>query len=459
MLFWAFVLVLLNAFFVASEFAMVRVRSTRIEQLSQDGNRWARIAKTVTTQLDAHLSACQLGITIASLALGWIGEPAFARLIEPLFRGLGDVIPALNSPVMVHSAAIAVAFLVITVLHIVLGELAPKSLAIIKPETMSLVTAAPLHWFYRLFYPLIWVLNGISNLVLRVFGIDPAQASDMAHTDEELRLLVSASAKGGYLDETERTLLDNIFEFSERIAREVMVPRGEMVVLYVEDPLEESLELARREGHTRFPVCIEDKDHIIGFVHIKDIFARLGDIQDLRDIVRPLLMVPETISIAKLLQEFQRQRSQMAILVDEYGGTAGLVTVEDVLEEIVGEITDEFDPVEEPQVEPLGHGAYEVDGGMLLEEAQEQFRFTLDSEPEVDTIGGLVFTMLGRQPEIGDAVVLGDYEVEVRETEGFRIHRLRFSRAASRDDDSPDRDLTTDSALPTSAKEASPRQA
>lgn len=428
MLLSAALLVLLNGFFVLAEFALVRVRPTRIEQLLGEGNRRAAIVKRVLADLDGHLSAVQLGVTIASLGLGWIGEPALSYLIAVPFRWLSQWLPYLDSPVAQHTAAVALSFAIITVLHIVLGELAPKSLAILKPEQMSLLSAGPLHLFYRVFRWAIRVLNGLSAFVLRLFGVTQPQLHELAHTDEELRMLVSASAKGGYLDEDEKEMLDNVFDFSERVAREIMVPRNDMVCLYAEDPIEESLQVAKAEGHTRFPLCHEEKDNVLGLIHIKDLFARQGELADLRQIMRPIMMVPENISVSKLLREFQKNRAQMAILVDEYGGTAGLVTIEDVLEELVGEIQDEFDEVEEPEVEKVAPDTYEVDGALLLEEATEQFGLELDSDPDVDTVGGYVFTVLGRQPEPGDTVELGQYLAEVVETEGFRITRLRLTR-------------------------------
>lgn len=434
----------MNGFFVAAEFAMVKVRSTRIQQLVDEGNRRARSAQLVINHLDAHLSATQLGITLASLGLGWLGEPAVARLLEGPLGALGAPGWA------IHGTAFVIAFMLITVAHIVAGELAPKSLAILQPESVALWTSAPLRLFYRIFYPLIWLLNGMSFALLRLFGISTSVAHEAAHTDEELRMLVSASAQGGYLDETERALLDNVIDFSDRIAREIMVPRGEMVCLYVEDLMDENMKVAKTEGHTRFPLAQEDKDHILGLVHIKDLFARAEDLTDLRDVMRPMLMVPDTISISTLLKEFQRQRAQMAILVDEYGGTAGLVTVEDVLEEIVGEIQDEFDPEEEPEVETISPNVYEVDGAMLLEDAQEQFGFRMEDEPDVDTLGGYLFTVLGRQPEVGDVVPLPGYVAEVVETEGFRISRVRLTRP--QDDEGSSGDGQEDPAVRTAAR-------
>lgn len=428
MLVVALFLVLLNGFFVAAEFAMVRVRATRVDQLLREGNRRAGVVQAVLKDLDGHLSACQLGITLASLGLGWIGEPALARLIEPAVKALVGWRPGLDPAILVHTIALVIAFALIAWFHIVLGELAPKSLAILQPETMALWTAGPLRLFYWLFRWPIRLLNGTSLWILRIMGVRRPTAHEMAHTDEELRILISASARGGYLDETERVILDNVFDFTERVAREVVVPRKEMAVLYVEETLEENLRVARAEGHTRYPLCREDKDHVLGLVHIKDLFTRAGEIRDLKEIMRPILMVPDVISVSWLLQEFQRKRTQMAVLVDEYGGTVGLVTIEDVLEEIVGEIRDEFDEAVEPELKQVAPGVYEADGGILWEDAANQLGFTVEEAPDVDTLGGYVLSSLGRQPAVGDAVDLGAYGAEVLAVDGFRITRLRMTR-------------------------------
>lgn len=413
-------LVFLNGFFVASEFALVKVRSTRIDQLLEEGNPRAKMTRKVISDLDAYLSATQLGITLTSLGLGWLGESAIAHLLEPLLPG------PLN-----HVVAGIIAFAVITFLHIVLGELAPKSLAIQRTEQVALATAAPLHLFHTLFYPFIYVLNASALGILRLLGIKPASEKDLSHSEEELRMLVMASAQSGHLDETERSLLDNVFDFSERVAREVMVPRGEMVCLYLDDSLEENIRVARTEGHTRFPLCEGDKDHVIGLVHIKDLL-RLGiddkPVLDLRQIMRPILAVPETNSISTLLKEMQRRRTHMAVLVDEYGGTAGMVTLENLLEEIVGDIRDEFDD-EPPEVEAVAPNVYEVDGALLLEEVEERFGLNLPEEhtEEVDTIGGYIFSLLGRQPVVGDQVPFDQMQAQVAEVDGFRIVRVRLS--------------------------------
>jgi CBS domain containing-hemolysin-like protein len=421
----ALLLVLLNGFFVAAEFAIVKVRATRIAQLVDEGNKRARVAQTVITHLDEHLSATQLGITLASLALGWIGEPAVADLLATPFRALGRLWPVMDAPLVRHTAAFALGFSLITMLHIVLGELVPKSMAIARAEALTLACAQPLRLFYWVFRGPIRLLNRAAGSVLRRIGVEPASEHEAAHSNEELRMLVSASAAGGHLDETERTLLDNVFDFSERIAREVMVPRNDMVCLYVEDPLETSIQAALEAGHTRLPLCLEEKDNIIGMVHMRDLFRRQQEVKDLREIMRPAMIVPEMISVSRLLKEFQRQKSHIAILVDEYGGTAGLVTLGDLIEEIVGDIQDEFAQEEPEEVHAVGPGTFEIDGAMLMEEAEESLGLRLEEVEGVDTLGGYVLAGLGVRPEVGQEIVLGEFLFRVIEVDGLRIARVR----------------------------------
>lgn len=421
----AVALVLLNGFFVAAEFAIVKVRATRIQQLADEGNRRAAVAQVVVNRLDEHLSATQLGITLASLALGWIGEPALAMLLEPPLHALGRLVPALRAPLVLHTVSFMVGFSIVTMLHIVLGELVPKSMAIAQAETMTLYCAGPLRQFYRFFQWPIRALNSLAGAVLRWMGFERASEREMAHTEDELRMLVGASARGGYLDEVERVMIDNVFDFSERIAREIMVPRSEMTCLFVEDSAEENIGRALEAGYTRFPLVHEDKDHVVGMIHSRDLLA--GGVRDLQQIMRPMLMVPEMLSVSRLLHEFQRRKTQMAVLVDEYGGTSGLVTLEDLMEEIVGDIQDEFDE-EEPDVTTIGPDAFEVDAGILIEEAEERFALDLPETEGVDTLGGYVMATLGQRPELGQNVTAGAHQLTVTEVEGLRIARLKVTR-------------------------------
>ncbi|MDU4959509.1 MAG: hemolysin family protein [Sporomusaceae bacterium] len=416
------VLVLLNGFFVAAEFAMVKVRSTRIDTLLQEGNTRAKYAKRLVNNLDAYLSACQLGITLASLGLGWIGEPAIARLLEPLLAELG------LSEAMIHTVAFAVAFSIITALHIILGELAPKSLAIQKADSVTIWTSVPLIAFYKLMFPFIWVLNSIANWILRAVGIQVAGEHEAAHTEEEIRILMEESHQQGYINQTELTYVDNIFEFAERHVNEVMIPRTEMVCLYADDPFAVNLEKALEEQLTRYPVCDPDKDNIIGFVHIKDLLAALakGESPALRDMAREMTAAPESMAISDLLKLMQKNKAQIAIVIDEYGGTAGLVTVEDILEEIVGEIQDEFDE-ERPLVEMRSDNAHSVDGRMLLDDVNEVFGLDLD---EFDTLGGWLSAQVEMPPRIGRQVDYNGYSFMIEEADNMRISRVLLRRLA-----------------------------
>jgi CBS domain containing-hemolysin-like protein len=408
---------------------MIKVRATRIQQMAEQGNKRAAVAWPVVSRLSDYLPATQLGVTLSSLALGWIGEPAVSDLLQVPLGALGRLSPALASPFFVHTVAIVVGFTVVTTLHIVLGELVPKTMAIARAESVALWCAPALQRFYRIFRIPIWLLNAIASTTLRWLGFPPTAQTEAAHSGEELRMLVSASARTGQLDETERVLLDNVFEFSERVAREIMVPRSEMLCLFIEDPFEESLAAALDAGFTRFPVCRDDKDNILGMVHLWDLMGCARTDGNLQRVMRPIIGVPETISVSRLLKEFQRQRTQIAIVVDEYGGTAGLITMEDLIEEIVGEIQDEFDE-EEPEVTPIGPGAFELDGAMLVEEVEDELGFRIGETEGIDTIGGYLFSTLGTRPQVGQTVTVGGHVLEVAEVEGFRITRVRVQPGA-----------------------------
>ncbi|MGG2201488.1 hemolysin family protein [Paenibacillus validus] len=412
-------LVFLNGFFVAAEFALVKVRQTRLQQLESEGNGKAKYALAVTKKLDAYLSSTQLGITLASLGLGWVGEPAISHLIvEPLFEMIG-----LAQAWYADALAIFIGFAVITFMHIVLGELAPKSLAIQKSEVTSLWLSAPLMLFYKLFYPIIYLLNGAANRLLHLIGVRPATELEAAHTEEEIRILMDQSAKSGHIDKDEMTLFDNIFEFSERVAREIMLPRTDMDCLFTELPFEENLNIVYETKHTRYPVATSDKDEIIGFVHIADMLTcEPKKSHQLRDFVRPVLMVPESMEISHVLKMMQKKRSQLAIVIDEYGGTAGLITAEDILEEIVGEIHDEFDETERPEIEKIGD-AYSVDGRVLLEELDDMLGLGIEDEA-VDSIGGWLFKELEGNLEIGKKHTLDRFQFEVTEVDRLRVVRL-----------------------------------
>lgn len=414
-------LVLINGFFVVAEFSMVKVRKTRLEELVQQGNSRASLALKVVTSLDSYLGATQLGVTLSSLALGWIGEPAVASLLEPLVYAYFP-----GSSLLLHTISVTLGFTLITFLHIVIGELVPKSIAIQRVEEAVLFIALPLYLFHQLGYPVILLFNRVANAILGLMNITPASEASLAHSEEELRMIVSASQRGGVLDKMESELIDNVFDFADRVVREVMVPRQDMVCLFAEDSFDENMRVVREGGHTRYPLCEEDKDHVIGMVHIRDLmdFDLVSpEEKSFRAIMREILVVPEGMPVAKVLQLMRRKRTHLAVVADEYGGTAGLVAMEDVLEEIVGDIQDEHD---EGNVEilRLPDGAYEFDGKVLLEDVAEILNIHLD-EHEEDTIGGYIFGVLGRVPEVEDQVMIDTYKFYVTEVNGFRVVRVK----------------------------------
>lgn len=419
-------LVFLNGFFVSVEFAMVKVRGTRIDTLVQEGNRRAQFASHLTGHLDAYLSACQLGITLASLGLGWIGEPAIAAALEPLFRAVGV------TSGWVHPLSFVIGFTLITIAHIVLGELAPKTMAIRQAETVTLWAAAPLIAFRKLMSPLIWLLNGMASGLLKAFGIQPADEISSAHTEEEIRILMKESHKSGLIDNTELTLVDNIFDFADTNAREIMIPRTEMSCLYANQPFEANKEIVLKGMHTRYPVCENDKDNIIGFVHIRDILKATDDsVQDIRSLIRPITTVPESMPISALLKLMQKNKTQIAILIDEYGGTSGLVTLEDIMEEIVGEIQDEFDE-ERPDLEKKDDDTYSINGMMLIEEVNSFFGLDIPTE-DYDTIGGWMYSQIEIPPKRAQSVELEEgYRFVVEETDNLRISRIQVIRDESK---------------------------
>ncbi|ANS73722.1 hypothetical protein AWM70_03325 [Paenibacillus yonginensis] len=418
-----FVLVFLNGVFVAAEFSLVKMRQSRLTQLVSEGNRRAGYALKVNQRLDAYLSATQLGITLASLGLGWVGEPAVSELlIEPLMHRLG-----VTDSTLIKTVSVAVGFFVITFLHIVLGELAPKSLAIQKTEGTTLWLSAPLMYFYKLFMPVIWLLNTAANGILKLIGVEPASELDAAHSEEEIRILMNQSAKSGAIDKDEMKLMDNIFDFSDLLAREIMLPRTDMDCLYTNLSWEENLKIVAETRHSRYPVAREDKDQIIGFVHITDmLLPDPGRNKNLEAIIRPILNVPESMEISHVLRLMQTRHSQMTLVVDEYGGTAGLLTAEEILEEIVGDLHDEFED-ERPEVEILKDGVYSVDGRLLIEEVNDLTGTDIEDE-EVDSIGGWLFKELEGAPLKGKKIEHDNVVFEVAEAARLRITRVNIYR-------------------------------
>jgi len=413
-------LVLLNGFFVAAEFALVKLRPTQLAPELRNDDRRAKLAKHMLDRLDTYLSATQLGITLASLGLGWVGEPAFVWLLEPLVTKIPGATPAL-----VHSVSLGAAFLVITVLHIVIGEVAPKSLAIRRPKPTGLWIAIPLFLFYRATYPAIWVLNWAANRILKLFGVEPLDGKEVSHDEEELRLLLASTADAR-LSRQKRRILDNVFTFSRMPARKIMVPRRDVIYLSTQRSVTENIDLARKSGHTRFPLCDGDLDHILGLVHIKDIFRAVPTPTSLTEVQREILFVPETLALDRLLRRMRTERVHLAAVLDEYGGVSGIVSLENVIEELVGEIQDEFD-LETPEIVQLSGGLYSVAGSTLVEDLEQALGVEF-SERDEDTVAGIVLSELGRRPVSGDIVRLGPLELRVTEVRGNHVHALEVSR-------------------------------
>ncbi|MFJ7640450.1 hemolysin family protein [Peribacillus sp. NPDC097264] len=412
------VLIALTAFFVASEFAIVKVRSSRINQLIEEGNKSALAAKKVISHIDEYLSACQLGITVTALGLGWLGEPTVEAILEPLFHRWG-VEESLS-----HILSFVIAFASVTFLHVVIGELAPKTVAIQKAEEITLLFSKPLILFYRILYPFIWVLNGSARVLTGMFGLKPASETEMAHSEEELRIILSESYKSGEINQSEYKYVNQIFEFDERNANEIMVPRTEMTVIEIGMPLLEVVELIQEEQYTRYPVIDGDKDNVVGMVNIKRLYTATITEKNVSELtvdsfVTPVIRVLETIPIHDLLLKMQKERIHMAVLTDEYGGTAGLVTVEDILEEIVGEIRDEFDQDERPLIQKVDEGHYVFDAKTLIEDVNDTLAIQLP-EDDIDTLGGWFLT--GRfEIAVGDQIEFEGYNFTVTEMDGHHV--------------------------------------
>ncbi|WP_147535924.1 hemolysin family protein [Bacillus marasmi] len=410
-------LIALTAFFVASEFAIVKVRSSRIDQLIAEGNRSAVAAKKVITHLDEYLSACQLGITITALGLGWLGEPTFEVMLRPLFDQL-----ALNESVS-HLLSLGFAFAIVTFLHVVVGELSPKSFAIQKAEGITLIFSKPLILFYKILFPFIWILNTSARLFTGLFGLKPATEHEIAHSEEELRIILSESYEQGEINQSEYSYVNNIFEFDNRIAKEIMVPRTEIVAIDKSSSLEEMFIVISEEKFTRYPVVEGDKDNIIGMINIKELLTASLNVNaedfSIEPYIKPVIRVIETIPIHDLLVKMQKERNHMAILLDEYGGTAGLVTVEDILEEIVGEIRDEFDQDEIPLIRKIADQHYIFDAKILIEDVNDLLATHIPDD-DVDTLGGWILTQK-YNVKLKDTVEFEGFEFKVIESDGHHI--------------------------------------
>ncbi len=421
-----FALVALNAFFVASEFAIVKVRGSQLDALVDEGNLRAVFAKHVRSHLDAYLSATQLGITLASLALGWIGEQFLARMLQPAFALVN-----VHSHTLVAAVSITLAFIGITFLHIVFGELAPKYLAIGNPLSVSLLLARPLGVFYIVFKPAIWLLNKSSNFFLqKLLRIKPVAGAELAHSEEELRLILDESEKSDEVSSLGRDLLVNALDLRRRVVRDIMTPRGEVVFLDIEESFEDNVKKALESRHTRFPLCRGHLDNTIGLIHIKELVPMMRDPQpDLLRIRRDIIPVPEMMSLEKLLNLFLTRHAHLAIVVDEYGGTVGMVTLENVLEEIVGDIQDEFD-TEKEEFRPINENEFSVDGAVGLYELRDLAGLELESA-DVSTIGGYVTHLLGHLPKQGEQVRIDNYLVTISQTDGRRVGQLHFRKLSA----------------------------
>ena len=413
----------MNAFFVIAEFAMVRVRPSQIEMALQEGKTGAKAAKRVTENVNAYLAACQLGITLASLALGWLGEPAFSALVRPVLAPLG------LSSTAISSIAIAIGYILMTTLHVVVGEQIPKSFAIFSTERWALRTSGVLVVFYRITYPIMWVFNTLTRGAVRLAGHDPDKEHEV-YTDEEIKLLIDESTESGLIDPAQNEYVDNIFDIGDKDAEAIMTPRTDLVCLDVEDTLEEALRQIRNYKYTRYPVCRGSKDRIVGFVHVKDLYTGqpVERIEDLP--IRPIEAVPESISVSKLLSLLQRKHTKIAVVVDEHGGTSGIVTISDVMEQIVGATPDEYAHGGVDRIVEIGVGDYLIDGSMPIDDVVELIGFEPAEASECETAGGLLLALFDRIPDEGDEVtseVPGGASAQfmVVDMDNLRIDKIR----------------------------------
>ena len=404
-----FLLVFLNGFFVAAEFAIVKIRISQLEPKVQEGNHFAIVAKRIISRLDRYLAATQLGITLASLGLGWIGEPVVSKIILEVMSLIGVQL----DPQMAHHIALPIAFLIITVLHIVFGELAPKSIAIQRTQRTVMIIALPLQFVFFIFRPFIYLLNGTANLVLRSIGISTVQGQDV-HSSDELKYLVKQGKESGEIEQADYDIIKNAFEFSERIAKQIMIPRTQVMAIDVEDFQPNMLDRLIEENYSRIPCYAESLDNIVGVVYLKDILIKLYKNEPIKisSLMRSILIVPETKYIAQLLKEFQSKHQQIAVVVDEYGGTQGIVTMEDILEELVGEIQDEYDN-EIPFVEKKGEKSYIVLASASLDDINELLPHPLTVNEEYETLAGYLILKLGRIPNLNERISIDDYEFTI----------------------------------------------
>jgi len=430
-LFLTFFLVFLNGFFVAAEFALVKVRASQIEIKAKTGSRVAKIAKHMTQHLDGYLAATQLGITLASLGLGWVGEEVMTDLVSRFFSFIQVDMSSSTATNIGH----ILAFAIITVLHIVFGELAPKSLAIQRPIGTTMGIALPLHFFYLLFRPFIWLLNGFANLILKMLGISSIGGHEAHHSSEELQYLLDQGKESGALETNEHELIKNVFDFNERVVKNIMVPRTKISGIELTTPHKELLEVIINEGYSRIPVYVETIDKIVGIVHAKDILPLLADGKEciLKDIIRKPYFIPETKKINDLLSELQLKRIQIAIVLDEFGGTAGMVTLEDIVEELVGEIQDEYDE-EKPIVEKLSEHEFIIDATASIYDVNEFLPHDLPEDGDYDTVAGLVSEIFGKIPDVDEVSDFNGYTITILKKADQNVEYVKLELVINNDD-------------------------
>lgn len=431
-------LILLNALFVAAETSLARIRRAQLQEMQEQGVSGAETLLHIFDRKNHYISALQIGITCISLLLGWYGGPLLANWLLGLpgvQQWMTVTVQAVQTQVFpwlpdtASSLSILCAFLILLLLLVVIGELLPRIIVWDKVEEVIVHLVTPLRVMYLLTCPLVGVAFWIAKGIAKIFGVTYTPDEDISRSEEELRQIVSASEKEGELDSAERTLIDNVFEFNETVAREVMVPRQDMACVYVDDSLDEIRDVIRSSHHTRFPVCEEDKDHVLGIFHVRDFLNRdFSKKFDIRSLLRKTIMVPESMNALRVLQTMQKQRVHLALVVDEYGGTVGLVTLEDLLEEIVGDMGDEYEPLELPDIMQLANGSYDIDGEMPLDDVGELLNLPFDEEDEDDTLGGYIFSRLGRKPEEGDEVEWKDWTFTVLKMDQFRIERVKAEK-------------------------------
>lgn len=425
-------LLFVNAFFVAAEFSLVKVRKTRLEQLCNEGNSNAKKAMKLVNDVNRMLAAAQLGVTIASIALGWVAESTIVQIIEPVINFFA------HGAISAHIVAVPISFVLVTYFHVLVGEQLPKCISLRHPETISLLIATPMDVFITLFKPFVWFMEVSGNKLLSACHANSEDAS-LVHSTEELDMLVDASYNEGVLNETEAEMLHNMFKFSDLMAKQVMLPRTDMVCIPNDITYEELNKVALENQYTRYPVYEENIDKILGFIHVKDLYSLAMTKEDysINKLIRPLILIPETMTLDNLIIEFKKRHCQIAVVIDEFGGTSGLITLEDVLEEIIGDVQDEFDEEIEADIEEIGENLYIANAMMRIDEVVEFFDLneSLFEEDDVETIAGLVVKLLGRIAEVGDSVSFNGLVFTVKEVDGARITKLQIYREPVADDE------------------------